>query len=498
MVDAEGRIVLVNSEVERLFGYTREELLGRPVEMLVPQEFRRGHPGDRSGFFSQPKTRAMGAGRDLFGLRKDGTQVPVEIGLTPVVTEEGLFVISAIVDIGARKAAEAERHQLENQLRQAQKMEAVGTLAGGIAHDFNNILGAVMGYAELALDHSRDRPQVVEDLEQLLLAAKRGRSLVDGILRFSRRMEPRRQPVDVGQVVAETSRLLRSTLPATIDLQVRLAPDTPRTLADVAALHQVVMNLATNAAHAMPQGGTLEIGLEHRYVRDSTARSRPGLREGPHLVLTVRDTGHGMDRETLERAVEPFFTTKPAGTGSGLGLTMVHGMLRDHGGTLDLDSQPGTGTTVRCYLPAVPMDGDEEERIETRARRGSGQHVLYLDDEDSLAELGKRRLQAIGYRVTSCTDPTAALAAVRAAPDRFDLVVTDYWMPHMIGIDFARAVTELRPDLPVLLLTGYMDDLPEDALRAAGVIGVARKPVTLDELGEAVQRALDSARRPAE
>jgi hypothetical protein len=491
MVDADGRILLVNAEVERLFGYTREELLGRPVETLVPAQLRAPHAGYRSGFFSQPKTRAMGAGRDLFGLRKDGTQVPVEIGLTPVVTEEGLFVISSIVDISARKQAEADRRGLEHQLRQAQKMEAVGTLAGGIAHDFNNILSAIMGYAELVLDVTRDQPEVTSDLKDLLRAVGRGKQLIERILRFSRRGEPKREPVDVGQIVQEATRLLRSTLPATIDLRLRLGSEVPRTLADGASLHQVVMNLATNAAHAMPGGGTLEIGLEPLYMRDSMARSRPDFHEGPYLLLTVRDTGHGMDHETLERAVEPFFTTKPPGTGSGLGLSMVHGIVRDHAGVLELESQPGAGTTVRCYLPAALAPDSDDEPIATLAPRGMGERVLYLDDEETLAELGKRRLRGIGYRVTSYTDPTAALAALRGTADRFDVVVTDYWMPHMTGIDFAREARAIRPDLPVMLLTGHMDDLPEDIIRDAGVSRVVRKPLTVEELGEAVRATLD-------
>jgi hypothetical protein len=490
MVDSDGRIVLVNREVERLFGYTREELLGRPVETLVPDQFRGLHPDYRSRFFTHPKTRAMGAGRELFGKHKDGTQVPVEIGLTPVVTEEGLFVISSIVDISARKAAEADRRGLERQLRQAQKIEAVGTLAGGIAHDFNNVLAAIVGYAELVRDVTRDRPEVTDDLRDLLKAAERGKHLVERILRFSRRGEPNRQPVDVGQVVREATKLLRSTLPATIALRVRVGPDVPRTMADPTALHQVVMNLGTNAAHAMPRGGTLDITLEHLYIRDSMARSRPDFREGPYLLLSVRDSGTGMDRETLERALEPFFTTKAPGSGSGLGLTMVHGIVRDHIGVLDLESQPGAGTTVKCYLPATAVDEDEDEPIETRARRGTGQRVLYLDDEESLAELGKRRLQGIGYLVSAYTDPVAALSALRATPDAFHVVVTDYWMPHMTGLDFAREVTGIRADLPVVLLTGHMDDLPEEAMRGAGVRLVVRKPLTLDELGEAISGVL--------
>jgi PAS domain S-box-containing protein len=491
MVDKSGRIVLVNREVERLFGYAREELLGQPIDKLIPPRFRDRHPRYREGFMAGPQARPMGAGRELYGLRKDGSEVPVEIGLNPIETDEGTFVLAAILDISARKAAEAERRELENQLRQAQKMEAVGTLAGGIAHDFNNILAAIVGYAEMARDSTVDSPEVNEDLTALLQAADRGRALVERILRFSRRGETRRAPVDVGQLLQEVSKLLRSTLPATIKLDTRVAANLPRTLADPTALHQVVMNLATNAAHAMPRGGTLEIGLEHLYLRDSAARSRPDFREGPYLLLTVRDTGQGMDQETLSRALEPFFTTKPPGSGSGLGLTMVHAIVRDHSGVLDLESQPGVGTTVRCYLPQQGPESDDDEPVETRAPRGNGERVLYLDDEQTLAELGKRRLQAIGYRVTAYTDPTAALAALRADPGRFDAVITDYWMPHMTGIDFAREVTGVRPDLPVMLLTGNMDDLPEETIKGAGVRLVAHKPLTLDELGEALDTTLN-------
>jgi PAS domain S-box-containing protein len=490
MVDTRGRIVLVNREVERVFGYGRDELLGKSIDLLVPTRFHDRHPAFRAGFSANPQARAMGAGRELFGLRKDGSELPVEIGLNPIETEEGIFVLASILDISTRKQAEAERRLLESQLRQAQKMEAVGTLAGGIAHDFNNILAAVVGYAELVRDATPDRPDLADDLRDLLKAAERGRHLVERILRFSRRGEANRQRVDLGQVLKETTKLLRSTLPATIELRTRVAPDLPQTMADGGAMHQVVMNLATNAAHAMPRGGALEIGLEHLYVGDSLSRSRPDFREGPYLLLTVRDTGIGMDRETLGRALEPFFTTKPPGSGSGLGLTMVHGIVRDHAGVLDLESEPGKGTTVSCYLPAIAPQVDDEQALETRAPRGAGQRVLYLDDEQTLSELGKRRLQGIGYRVTAYTDPVAALEALRATPDLFDAVVTDYWMPRMTGLDFARQATEARPGLRILLLTGHMDDLPEDTIRQAGVNLVARKPVTLEELGQAMNAIL--------
>ncbi len=284
MVDPEGRIVLVNREIERLFGYAREDLLGRSLEVLVPERFRPRHPGFRDAFFADPQTRSMGAGRELFGLRQDGTEVPVEIGLNPIMTDEGVFVLSSIVDISARKQAEQEHVRLEEQLRQSQKMEALGRLAGGIAHDFNNILGAIVGYAELVREEIT-APAVVADVDEVLRGAARGKELVDRILRFSRRQDVVPRAMDLAQVVREVTRLLRATLPASIDIRLGLNPSTPRVMADATSVHQVLMNLATNASHAMESGGVLDIDVQPFHVRDSLARANPGLREGLHVLL---------------------------------------------------------------------------------------------------------------------------------------------------------------------------------------------------------------------
>src|SRR5574341_135287 len=259
MIDAAGKIVLVNQEIERLFGYSREELLGKSVETLIPLRLRANHIHHRTDFMAKPATRAMGAGRELFGRRKDGAEIPVEIGLTPVSTLEGLFILSSIVDITARKRAEADRHRLEEQLRQAQKMEAVGTLAGGIAHDFNNILAAIVGYAELARDSAAGHAEITTHLTELLQSATRGRDLVQGILRLSRRQSTTRRPTDLGLVIRDAVRLLRATLPASIEMRLRVDPAPAWAVAHATSLQQVLMNLATNASHAMPDGGVLEI-----------------------------------------------------------------------------------------------------------------------------------------------------------------------------------------------------------------------------------------------
>ncbi len=490
MTDARGSIVLGNREIERLFGYSREELLGRSIETLLPERFRTGHAGFRGGFMADPKVRAMGAGRDLFGLRKDGAEVPVEIGLTPMATGEGMFILASIVDISARKASEAERRRLEEELRQAQKLEAIGTLAGGIAHDFNNILFGIVGYAEL-MGKARSPEAAAADRAELLKAAARGKDLVDRILVFSRRQPTERQPLELGRTVEEAVKLLRASLPPSIDLRLNVHPQAPRILADPTSIHQVLMNLGTNAAHAMPSGGVLDIVVEPRYLRDSVVRLHPGLHEGPYGVLIVRDTGVGMDRAVLQRAFEPFFTTKPKGSGTGLGLSMVHSIVKAHEGAIDLDSEPGRGTTVTCFFPALQPTPAEERAGTREPPEGHGERVLLVEDEASLAQMSARRLESLGYRVTVETDAVHALGTFSARPADFDLVLSDYLMPGMVGLDLARAVHNLRPDVPIALLTGFIEELPAATLRTAGVRRLIGKPATLLELAVAVRDVLN-------
>jgi PAS domain S-box-containing protein len=353
MTDAEGRIVLVNREVERLFGYAREELLGQQIELLIPMRDRERHPDYRRGFQGDPRVRAMGAGRDLHGRRKDGVEVPVEVGLTPVATPDGLFVIGAVVDISARKAAEAEQRRIGEQLRQAQKLEAIGTLAGGIAHDFNNVLGAILGYAELLELELADLPIAREDAREIIVAAQRGRELVQQLLAFSRQQETARAPVEVPAIVQEVHQLLRASLPTSIQLSVISEPEVEPVLANATSLHRIVMNLATNAAHAIPAGGDVCIRVQRRFVPEPQARSNPELQEGWYTLLSVRDNGTGMDPDTIARAREPFFTTKRQGEGTGLGLSVVHGIMQSHGGALEIESTIGAGTEVRCYFPVL-------------------------------------------------------------------------------------------------------------------------------------------------
>ncbi len=496
VIDRDGSIVLVNREIERLFGYSREELLGSSVERLIPASFRAHHPGFRANFFTQPQARSMGAGRDLFGVRKDGTEVPVEIGLTPVETEEGLYVVSAIVDISERKRAERDQQRLEAELRQSQKLEAVGRLAGGIAHDFNNILAMIVGFAELAREGvGRVSPTAMAaDLDQILAASARGREVVQQLLRFSRPQKVDVRPIELDAVLREAASLLKAAVPPGVAIRVRPPIDaTLSALGDPTSVHQVVMNLATNASHAMPDGGTIEIGFDRFYARDSFVRGHPEIAEGEYARVFVRDTGLGMPEDVRERAFEPFFTTKAVGAGTGLGLSMVRGIIRDHGGTVWLESEPGQGTTVHCLLRLSAHAADTTIAAAPDLPRGRRERILLVDDEPGLTEVTKRRLEALGYEVVAMNDPVVALCAVEHDPSQFDLLVTDYAMPVMTGMQLAHHVTALRADLPVMLLTGYLEDFPPDELETAGIRRVHVKPVNGALMAQSVREMLESA-----
>jgi PAS domain S-box-containing protein len=497
MTDADGNIVLINREIERLSGYAQDELLGKSVDMLVPKRSRAAHPRFRESFQAQPEARSMGAGRELYALRKDGSEVPVEIGLSPLSTGQGLFVIASVVDITARKEAESEHQRMQERLREGQKLEALGTLAGGVAHDFNNVLAAIIGFAELAREACKDRPQVQSDLEELLRNAGRGKELIQRILRFSRRQDEQRSPLDLLQTVNEGVRLLRATLPATIEIKVRNPRELPLVLANSTAMQQVLLNLANNSAHAMPKGGVISIDLETSYLRDSVVRMHPGLHEGNYIVLSVKDNGTGMSDEVRARALEPFYTTKPAGEGSGLGLALVRGIVQDHGGALELSSAQGGGTTVTCMLPVYETEPDAAA-VEAQATRAASAtasaRILLVDDEPALATAGERRLRILGYDAIGLTNPQQALSMLSEQDSAWDLLITDLTMPNMTGMELARLAHALKPGLPVILVSGYPPEASDDELTSRGIRCTLTKPVTAEELKDAIAAVLAMAR----
>jgi len=483
-VNERGEIIAVNREVERLFGWRREELIGKSIDVLVPQSVRGAHGGYRDAFMQKPQTRAMGAGRDLFGLRRDGAEFPVEIGLKPVQNGDQTVVLASIVDISARVA-------LENRQRRSQKLEAIGVLAGGIAHDFNNILLSIVGHTELAMRDPGLSAESRGDLDRVLKGAQRGRELVKRILLFSRDTEVVKAPVRLDRMVTEALNLMRASLPSSVEIRTRFDPETPVVLSDETQLHQILVNLATNSLHAMPNGGTLTITVEPFRITPDYAAAHPGIEPGRAARISVSDTGTGMAPDVLERALEPFFTTKPPGQGTGLGLSVIHGIVRSHRGALELASVEGRGTTITIVLPQGGDAGVEaaEAATEPAAEQKSGPHVLFVEDEPVLADMQKRQLEYMGYRVTVHTSSVQALADFRGRPDAFALLITDDTMPQMRGLVLAREIHLIRPALPILMVSGGDQAQPQE-LEDAGVSKVLRKPHTASELEQAIREVL--------
>lgn len=489
VVDRSGKITVVNREVERLFGYDRGELVGEPIEILVPEASATMHTGLRTDYAHSPTERRMGAGRELSARHKEGHEIPVEIGLSPIHTQEGVFILGTIVDV-------RERRELESRLRQTQKLEAIGNLASGIAHDFNNILLGVMGYVELAREASRSLPNVVADLDTVLNTARRGRDLVNRILYFTRKSEPSRAPIAFEAPVREAIQLLRATLPSNVEIRAGVDAGVPAVVADSNELHQITMNLATNAAYAMKaHGGVLEVWVNPVTVDESFTALHPGTRPGLFVRLQVSDTGVGIPADRLTRIFEPFYTTKPAGEGTGLGLSVIGQIVHSLGGAIEVTSSVGVGTRFDVYVPAAPTT-----RVPAAARPSEPQakRILLVEDEPALALLGQRVLQSLGFAVTVQTSSLQALEQFRANPREFDLVITDNTMPHMTGLELVEKIVAIRHDLPAIMVSGTGDALPRDELRARGVRMILPKPYQIDDLKALVLEILANDASPGQ
>ncbi len=396
-------------------------------------------------------------------------------------------------DVTQRMRAEEANKALETQLLQAQKIETIGTLAGGIAHDFNNILSPIIGYTEIAMDQLSASDPARADLEQVMNAAQRAKELVRQILIFARGGSEERKPLQLHLVIQEALRLIRSTMPSTIEISQHVAARGDTVVADAAQMHQVIMNLCTNAAHSMrDKGGVLRVELAREEIDEEAAKHVVGLKPGSYVVLKVRDEGVGMDAPTIARVFEPFFTTKKSGEGTGLGLSVVHGIVHSHGGAVAVESEVGRGSTFRVYLPSAPSATDEATDARAPESEGRGEHVLVVDDEPDVAHLLERMLVGRGYRVTVFTSSDEALAAFRHEPTAFQAVITDHTMPRMTGVELARILKSLRADVPVILTTGYGDKVAS-APAGSGVDAVAGKPIDAAGLAKALRRLLADA-----
>jgi PAS domain S-box-containing protein len=387
-----------------------------------------------------------------------------------------------------------ERRRLEESRLRSQKLEGLGTLAGGISHDFNNILLAISGNTRMAAgDLPPDHP-AQESLKEIAMAAARAADLVRRILAFSRPQELKQETVQIPALVEEALKLLRATLPANIEVRTDFVENLPAVNVDATQIHQVIVNLAVNASHAIgSKKGLLEFKVRPALVEDPETSASMDLPQGNYVRLSVSDNGCGMDRRTLDQIFDPFFTTKAPGEGTGLGLSVVHGILSSHGGTIRVYSEPGRGTAFHLYFPASEGALETTGKVANGAHRGGNQHILYVDDDEGLVFLGTRMLKRLGYRVTGHVDASLALAEFRASPQEFDFVVSDLSMPRMSGLEFAQGILAIRPDIPVVISTGYIRPEDQEKAQAVGVLKLIQKPHTMEHLQQTLAQVFERA-----
>lgn len=395
-----------------------------------------------------------------------------------------------VIQVGVISSDITERRNMEVQLRQTHKMEAIGTLAGGIAHDFNNILGIILGYTELVMDDVPEWNPARQNLEEIRIAGIRARDVVRQLLSFARKTDQERKPTIINSIIIEVLKLLRSSIPASIEIRHNLTKGSAIILADPTQLNQVMINLLTNAAHAMEKdGGILEINMESVNLTESTAQFHD-LSPGPYVKLSVSDTGSGIGPEIKDRIFDPYFTTKEVGEGSGMGLAVVHGIIMNHKGAISVDSELGKGTTFTIFLPTSKREPVPETTIDEELPTGQ-ERILYVDDEESIVKIGSQRLKRLGYKVESSTSPIEALDLFRSKPDQFDLVITDLTMPKMTGDKLVKAILDIRPGLPIILCTGFSDKINSEKVRKIGATVYLEKPYDKRDLSRAVRRGLD-------
>jgi PAS domain S-box-containing protein len=486
-----GGILYVSPTFERLTGYRLDEVRGKQYLELIHPDHRERSVRQRDETLRQPGKVVV---QEVRIRHQDGSWRWVENTISNLLHEPGIrAVVMNLRDITERKLADAERSRLEQRLRQAEKMEAVGRLAGGIAHDFNNILGGILGYAEMLVESTPEGTSERRYARNVLAAATRASSLVEQILHYSRSQRGKRVPVEIDRIIAETLELVRGSLGAAIRLETRLPAAPLYVVGDPTQLHQIMMNLCTNALHAMHGGGTLRVSLEPVSVEADRVFQHTTLHAGRYARLMVEDTGSGMDPATLQRLFEPFFTTKEVGKGTGLGLSLVYGIVTDSAGAIDVTSTPGKGSCFAIYLPQVESPVIAADDAEAPVVRGRGERVLVVDDEEALMAVTSETLKRLGYEPAAFPDGAKALAEFESRPERFDVLVTDEVMPGLTGTDLASSVRRRRRDLPIVLVSGYIGPMMSERALAAGVDAILKKPVQSRELAAALARVLKRA-----
>ncbi len=494
LLDLNGYYMDVNEFFLNMLGYSEHELFGNTI-------FEICHPEDVEVLSASLQKLMAGeiefASYEQRFLHRDGHTCWSLASTSLLQDSEGspLHFISLYQDLTAKKMTEKENEKLETRLQQAQKMEAIGTLAGGIAHDFNNILSGITGYAQLGMLENDPESDNYKWFQGVQEAGDRASELVKQILTFSRQGKQERSPIQIHLIVKEALKLLRATLPLNIEIQERISAKSGVVLADATQIHQLVMNLCTNAYHSMlDQNGTLEVILEPEALSPGLKAQQFNLKPGSYLKLTISDTGCGMDDATLKKIFDPYFTTKAPDKGTGLGLSVVHGIVETHGGAISVHSEPGRGTRFEVLFPRIVMDkkaaDHEAESIPTGTER-----ILFVDDEGAVVETGKNLLEKLGYRVEGHTDPQKAYDEFTARGDDFDLVITDMSMPYLTGEELSKRLMDIRPDIPILLCTGYSDQLDAASACALGIKKFLIKPLEMGALASVIREVLDENSR---
>jgi two-component system, cell cycle sensor histidine kinase and response regulator CckA len=485
-VDRSGRIVLANRRAEELFDYSRGELLGASIELLISENRQAAHQRRLEEYFERPRMRPMGIGMELAGRRRDGSEIPIEVSLNAIETPEGIFAIAFIADITQRK-------RLEEQLIHAQKMEAVGRLAGGVAHDFNNMLTVISGYTRMILDELAPQDPLREYAEEVAKAAERAGAVTNQLLSFSRRQLIQPRIIDVNAAILQIEKMLRRLLGEDIQLSLDMEANLPHILADPNQIEQAVVNLAVNSRDAMPEGGQIFIKTAQVHLDEDYVRIHLGVKPGDYVMVAITDTGQGMTPEVRQRIFEPFFTTKERGKGTGLGLATVYGMVKQSGGDVWVYSEPEKGSTFRLYFPkAAEQPPAAVVRESEPAKVKRGETVLVVEDEKPVRELTVRILQQLGYSVLSAASGREALAICSSFAGRIALLLTDVVMPEMSGRQVADAVLRARPELKVLYVSGYTEHAVIHHGVASGVQFLA-KPFSRDALAKKMAAMLSAA-----
>jgi len=483
ITDTDGTIQYVNPSFERITGYTREELIGENSRILKSGKHDQAFYKD---LWDTIHSGNVWRGR-IVNKTKNGRLYQEEATITPIRDSAG----NIINFVGVKRDVTRES-MLEKQLQQAQKMEAIGTLAGGIAHDFNNILAAISGYSELARLDMKNNPRATNNLDKVLKASYRAKELVSQILTFSRRADYENKPVHISSIVKEALKLMRASLPTTIEIQQNIDQDIGNVLADPTQIHQVLMNICTNAGHAMrDMGGILQVTLNRPKGDPEFTLQFPGQDPESHLRLKISDTGHGMPPEVLERIFDPYFTTKEKGEGTGLGLAVVHGIVKNHNGHIAVSSKVGKGSTFCVYLPRIARRAKRWQKDTAQTIPRGNEHILLVDDEKDIVQMEQQMLERLGYLITIRTDSEKALQDFQSQPNKFDLVITDMTMPKMTGDLLAQEIRKIDPAVPIILCTGFSTKISAETARSIGISEYMLKPLALDKLAKTVRDLLD-------